>query len=454
MSFTLPLRDRFRLGRAAIERIARFQPDQIVGLAGMDLGTALRELELAHRRIFVPTKQLLEMLELFIGMARAHAMTTYSDLREFAAACHNKRPPLEDAGQLVCLTGLAGVGKSALANRLSAILRELSPRTADYPGIGRLPIVSSWEILAGERKSAAAVFSALHTHAVEREYELLEVPPEKRLQIDLPKDLHALIDVCRRRAYRDGVSMASIDELQFFTHSATANSLVTGLLLHLSSLGIPFIFISNFSLGHRLLRRNHEDQDRIFARTPIVLKPEASDSLDWVDTLRGFAAVSPEIFNLDWEGHARRIHSYCGGLNRYLGRLIRIAYAQTRTKGGAVTIDALEGAYRSHDFAHERTTIAELVRIDNGVPTKRVDLVCPFELPAAENARTRQETRRQRTESAATIFAEQQLTATERQTLGELRASAKTRGRGAKIRPIDRLSIAALREAEQNRRSD
>lgn len=454
MPFAPPQQDRFRLNRDAIKRIARFQPDQILRLDSMDQETALKELELAHKKLFVPTKQLLDLLELFLGMARAHSMTTYPDLRAFVAGCHNKSPPLEDAGPLVCLTGLAGVGKSALANRLSTILREFSPRIADYPAIGRLPIVSNWEILAGERKSAAAVLSALHTHALEREYEILEVPPERRLEIDLPRDLHALIDVCRRRAYRDGVSMASVDELQFFTHSATANSLVTGLLLHLSSLGIPLIFISNFSLGHRLLRRNHEDQDRIFSRTPIVLKPEASDSLDWVDTLRGFAAVSPEIFNLDWEGHARRIHSYCGGLNRYLGRLIRIAYAQTRTKGGVVTIDALERAFRSRDFAYERTTIAELVRIDDGVPTKRVDLVCPFELPAAENARTRQETRRQRTESAATIFAEQQLTATERQTLSELRASAKTRGHGANIRPIDRLSIAALREAEQNRRSD
>jgi hypothetical protein len=51
-------------------------------------------------------------------------------------------------------------------------------------------------------------------------------------------------------------------------------SKVTDILLTMAAIGPPMIFVSNYSLVHKLLRRNNEDKQRLLSESRIMLSDE------------------------------------------------------------------------------------------------------------------------------------------------------------------------------------
>lgn len=441
--------------RTRIAELARCQPTALDRLGDVDVDLAVALLERTHAQLFVPTEQVVDVLERLVGLARTHCSTTYTDPAAFAAGCHSRQPPTAANGQLVCLTGLGGVGKSALLARVAAILREIAPRSIACAGVGEFACVPAWRLLIGNSRSEREVLNALHLQAIESELDVEDASAENRVLPTPPVSIAGILDECRRRGYRNQVGALLVDEMQFMTRSASANTLVTSLLLHLRSIGVPCVFAANYSLGHRLLRRNHEDTDRIFEVAPIVLLPEPMDSSDWVEAVKGFVAISPQVFDLDVDEHAQRIHGFCFGINRYLGRLIRVAYRRARKAKGCITIGTLQEAYDSNDFAYERRQVVELQRISLGVVGAGRDLVCPFELPANETRLRNEQVKGQRGEEIVAFLARQQLTQSERGTLDELNRVAADKRPAARVRSIRpdgrKLTVESLRANEQGR---
>ena len=64
----------------------------------------------------------------------------------------------------------------------------------------------------------------------------------------------------------------TVDEFQFVSQGSQANSKATALLLQLLGIGPRLVYVANYSLGHKLKRRNQEDKqtEARFSVKPMV----------------------------------------------------------------------------------------------------------------------------------------------------------------------------------------
>ena len=118
---------------------------------------------------------------------------------------------------------------------------------------------------------------------------------------------------------------------------------------------------------------------------------------------------------------------------------------------------SLRAAYKSTKFSYERAALVEIRRIFEGIPSKRRDLICPFEVPASELATRRQKAEEDTVERFRSIFAQQALTSEERRLVSELQTAMSRKGKknGSSVVPIKRksppITLESLRAAENRR---
>jgi len=113
-----------------------------------------------------------------------------------------------------------------------------------------------------------------------------------------------LANGCARWIYRRGCCLIAIDELQFLTQSEQANVLVCQVLLAVTYVGVPMVFISNYSLCHRLLKRPPEAIQRLLTR-PLILVPDLPDSDDWRNLLAEYQKAVPNLFIFSFVDRAK-----------------------------------------------------------------------------------------------------------------------------------------------------
>jgi hypothetical protein len=192
----------------------------------------------------------------------------------------------------------------------------------------------------------------------------------------------------RRQLYIAGIMLIIVDEFQFLAQSASASALIAKTLHFLRQIGIPLIFIGNYSLGHKLLKRPQEDQHR-FLVNPEVMLPDAHDSPGFRALIAAYVVATGGCLQLDPVEDAKLLHWYTGGNRRIVLELIVLAYTEVRRTAAArgsvhVTMNDLGKAYASLQFAPKREDV-ELCRkqlIENRMARK--DLWCPFPLSPAQ----------------------------------------------------------------------
>jgi len=194
---------------------------------------------------------------------------------------------------------------------------------------------------------------------------------------------------CEKAFFLSGTCLALIDELQFFTMSSSATTLVTKLILSLSYLRTPYVYALNYSLGHSLKRRPPQDRQRVLSRRHILL-PDSHESADWANLLTEFDIVTKGIFTFDLRSEAFRLWCLCAGLKRELVRLLVLSYRQARrAKRFTVGMGDIERAYSSVEFTDSKTDIELIIAGDSSVLRQRQDLVCPFRIDESVEANYR-----------------------------------------------------------------
>lgn len=349
---------------ADLVRVRAVRPDGL-GTHSPEVDASL--LDQAMKEVFEPTSSLLKHLRHLLDLAQGHAATFFPSINGYWRRVYELEPPTQPA---VCLTGLAGVGKSSLLGALSQLLQRPLPK--ELIAAAGAPLENCWHL----RLSALEDLK-------DRLKRLAFGPPNEVTDRDDVKREQAgtianLSQAASRRARRLAVCLLLLDEMQFETLSSAANTRLTKILLLFLAFGPRLVYCLNYSMGHRLMRRHPEERDRLTA-SPIVLVPDAADSDDWRQTLLAIFAVAPDAFPFDVEKVATTFHRYTFGIKRKLATLLTHAYRTARRAGRhQVSMEDVLSAYRSMEFTTHRRDVELLTSQDIEGIAKRPDLTCPF----------------------------------------------------------------------------
>lgn len=249
------------LNRDEIRRKVEVPPRLFADYEQLSPVEATKELEKRLKEAFFPSNQCIDILQEWVGLALAHCRTHYHGQRDFLAALYDKEVPLPEFNFPMCLTGLAGSGKSQMLKALGRLM----PQKSSYMGMDRTKFgLESHKVLTVKAKGSVT--------------DILESLTGQS------GGMSELTNVARKQAFRDGWALLGIDEFQFLTQSDKANTKLVQVLMSVCYLGIPVVFAANYSMLHKLIRRNQEDRQRLLGNVWGLI-PESPNSQDWVTLL-------------------------------------------------------------------------------------------------------------------------------------------------------------------------
>ncbi|MGF7131468.1 hypothetical protein P3T40_002950 [Paraburkholderia sp. EB58] len=322
-------------------------------------------------RIFVSGGQARWILRQLIDILYSHAQSHFVSEEAYMRGLYDSDPWGQAVPPAICLTGLAGVGKSELIWALQKLIG--APTLIDVPGHTGISLVPGWFLTLKNGVELSQLLRPwVMSDQIQNTFEDGESEKGRIKNAQLMKS-------ARRRSWRDGVCFLVVDEFQFITLGSEANARATLVLLKLQGLGPRLIYVANYSLVHRLKKRGHEDRDRLLQK-PIIVQPEVRSSTDWIRLLHELKKVSPEVLTFDVDASQEQVHQYTFGLKRAVVRLIVIAFRVWRSKGGrhGIGADELSHAYRSVEYSTCREDVEALWQQQIQGKLLRPDLWCPF----------------------------------------------------------------------------
>lgn len=351
---------------ADIRRLVTVHPDPVSDLEELSPALAADHLLKVLKTIFLPNQFSLDFIKDCVDRARSFSVENFATDQQYQHRLYN--PPGVETFP-ICLTGLAGVGKSQTINAL----RKVMPGPALYTSAHYHEphtVVSYWYASAeGKAGGRQLLADFLGGDAV-----------------GARANISKLLMECRRRVNRDGVSLTMLEEMQHHT-TGQGVAQVTDILLNMAKLGVPMIYVANYSLGHKLLTRNSEDKQRLLSE-PLVMLPDAPGSEAWAEYVLECIRVSGGCLSADPVALARELYRCTFGIKRLTAHLIKAAYLEARVaRRNSVSIEDVNKAYLSVSYSSNRRDVEDLflINLQKCRPGFRPDLRCPFPVPVQSN---------------------------------------------------------------------
>jgi hypothetical protein len=375
-----PWCDRFKtlLDRSAIKQRATVAAVRLANLSGESPERAKDLLRAALEAVHVVTDQELDVLQRLVNRAYAYVQSAYPNMDTFASRIQAERIEL-DVAPPICLTGLAGTGKSAL---LGALARALP--SDEVISLGK-PFTTPFELNALKTVSVKSMDSLSQ---ILNPFLPLDCQPRNEVGADgTPHLVHPKIpnglrtELATRRSYAFGHATHVLEELQFLTGSQGANTKVVQALMTMSYLQTPLIYAANYSLCHRLLKRPQEERDRLLADLTILL-PEMPGSEGLLALLSAYQVVMQDILSFELKDEVVEIYNMTAGIKRKIKQLIVAGYEQFRiSKDEKMTMSNLREGYRSRNYSAMRKDVTAILEqaMARKMARGRHDLWCPFD---------------------------------------------------------------------------
>ncbi len=288
--------------------------------------------------VYYPSRQDLTILRRLIEHALAYCGHAYESERMYMARIHaSMHLKASSFSNPICLTGLAGVGKSQLLKAFCRLF--LSTRVQDANGLIDTPM---------EGPIPVTLQKSLGLKSYLNDYINRDSPNARQCQL---KDA---IYRFPHLAYTKGTPYILIDETQFEVGGISTTS-IRNTLLQFMEFGIPLLFVANFSLIKALNRSPEQLRQRLLTR-PIELQRDVAGTDDWKGYLRCCDVSLGETIAPGTLIEHELIHQYTGGIKRFVVDLLKISYrkAYERKRPGRVTLDHIKEAFLSADFAIAR----------------------------------------------------------------------------------------------------
>ncbi|WP_223434142.1 MULTISPECIES: transposase [unclassified Pseudomonas] len=343
-------------------------PETIGALSTIDPLIAAEALAGNLMKIYLPNAFSLNFIKEMAGRASLHSGKLFSSEAEYVSKIYS---PPEVEVLPVCLTGLAGVGKSQTITALRKVLPPPMDFSCDHYH-GAIKLISHWYASARGKAGGKQLLSDFVIGSEEscRAWNLAKLLVESR-----------------RRANRDGVSLVMLEETQHINTGLGASK-ITDILLTLAAIGPPVIFVSNYSLARKLLRRNSEDKQRLLSE-PRIMLPDHPESQDWKAYVSECIRVSGGHIQVDINDLAAELYRSTFGIKRLAVQLLKLAYIECRNAGReSVKLADITRAYRSSAYTSNSMDVEylQLHAIQARGTGTRLDLTCPFDLPADTNS--------------------------------------------------------------------
>lgn len=314
---------------------------------------------------YLPHETHVALIAALVDRARRSADKRFPDEDFYVRARYSRQIPLPDE-QVWCVTGLAGISKSATMAAVARVFKKITP-VSPFPTVAGVDPAFVLHLKLRSMRSVGQILESIANP-------LFLAGRTKVSQI-------ALRDHLREWLYAKSTLLMLVDELQFVSTSQNASTLIMNTISALAELGPPVVYICNYSLAHKLMRRNHEEKDRFLSRV-IVMHPPAETDPHWACVVESYLSAAKLCFDFTAEQAAPELHRLTGGMYRALKDLLCEACShawQGNTKN-KVTMNNVRNAYRSDGYTSHRADIESLTRIPTSaqVRSSRPDLVSPF----------------------------------------------------------------------------
>lgn len=360
-----PWRERVQgLNRDRIRTLAKLAPKPLA-LTDLRTPASFERLVGAHFESFYHVSEaILDVLDLLCGRAVDACLEKYSDVRSYKRQMNGHLKP-SDARKVTCITGLAGSGKTELIQALSRVLGASVP----------LPLN---EFFA--KPSVIEPFKDLSLKGATTVKQIYALLCPEVFAGSPPTDMKVLVECMYRCLYGDGVLHIALDELQFVSMSAGANTRVAQLLLAVRWLGVDLSYNTNFEMGRRLRRRPQEERDRLLQEI-ICLRPYSSRTPAWIAYLEDVRTALGDLIGLDIVAEQEWVHRHTQGLPRSVKTLFaRGSYVMAAQGASKLLKQHLVTAYHSDALVEFRADNEAIFKqtVRQAPDKGRMDLWCPF----------------------------------------------------------------------------
>ncbi|MFC5694514.1 AAA family ATPase [Pseudomonas sp. GCM10022186] len=415
-----------------IREIVTVRPNPVADLGALETPVGAEKLSNALKEIYLPNQFSIDLIKEMVGRAVLYCREVFDSEKSYLSRVYS--PPDSEVAP-ICLTGLAGVGKSQTIKALKKVLPSpVGLSLNHFEGVHKL--TSHWYVSARGKAGGKQILADF----------IGEESSKGR-----PTVAKLLVE-CRRRANRDGVSLLMLDETQHI-NTGDGVSRVTDILLTMAAIGPPMVYVSNYSLVHRLLRRNSEDKQRLLVE-PRIMVPDSPESEAWRDYIGECIRVSNGYLSSHEDELIEEVYRSTFGIKRLAVQLIKIAFVESRVAGRqSIDISDVHRAYRSAEYSVNRADVEELQRqaIESRTSGGRLDLRCPFELPVHLKSNVIAFAKADRDQRVANKAFLSSLNEMERSTLAQMSSDPPASNEGSlapsKRKPVPKATKADLIDA-------